>query len=83
MCFTTALGQVKRLHVSDLPGMMSHEFSVMNLAKNDRLVNVLYTSGADELLLLTARGYAIRFREGDIRPTGLTSSGVRGIQLKR
>ena len=82
LCFTTALGQVKRLHVGDLPGMMSHEFSVMNLAKNDRLVNVLYTSGADELLLLTARGYAIRFREGDIRPTGLTSSGVRGIQLK-
>ncbi|MCY4538035.1 MAG: DNA topoisomerase 4 subunit A [Chloroflexi bacterium] len=82
LCFATAQGQVKRLHVGELPGMMSHEFRVMNLAKNDRLVSVLYSSGADELILLTSRGYAIRFNEEDVRPTGSTSSGVRGIQLK-
>lgn len=82
LCFATAQGQVKRLHVGELPGVMSHEFGVMKLANSDRLVSVLYSSGADDLILLTARGYAIRFSQEDIRPTGLTSSGVRGIQLK-
>ncbi len=82
LCFATALGQVKRLPVGELPGLLSKDFSVMKLAKNDRLVAVLYSSGADELLLLSARGYAIRFSEADIRPTGLASSGVRGMQLK-
>ena len=82
ICFFTAQGQVKRLHVLDLPGVMSHEFGVMKLAKRDRIVAVLYSTGLDELLLTTARGQVIRFSEDDVRPTGLSSGGVRGIELK-
>ena len=81
LCFVTANGQVKRLQLMDLPGVMSHEFGLMKLAKGDRLVKVLYSSGADELMLTTASGYAIRFSEGDVRPTGISSGGVRGIRL--
>ena len=82
VCLFTAQGQVKRVQVLDLPGVMSHEFSVMKLTKRDRVVAVLYSSGIDELVLTTARGYAIRFSEDDVRPTGLSSGGVRGIELK-
>ncbi len=82
ICLFTAQGQVKRLQALDLPGVMSHEFSVMKLAKRDRIVAVLYSNGLDELILTTARGYAIRFSEEDVRPTGLSSGGVRGIELK-
>lgn len=82
ICLFTAQGQVKRLQMVDLPGVMSHEFSVMKLAKRDRVVAVLYSSGLDELVLTTARGHAIRFSEDDVRPTGLSSGGVRGIELK-
>ncbi len=82
VCLFTAQGQVKRLQMLDLPGVMSHEFSVMKLAKRDRVVAVLYSGGADELVLTTARGYAIRFSEDDVRATGLASGGVRGIELK-
>ena len=82
VCLITAQGQVKRLHMLDLPGVMSHEFSVMKLAKRDRIVAALYSSGLDELVLTTERGYAIRFSEDDVRPTGLSSGGVRGIELK-
>ena len=81
LCFVTANGQVKRLQLMDLPGVMSHEFGLMKLAKGDRLVKVLYSSGADELMLTTASGYAIRFSEDDVRPTGISSGGVRGIRL--
>ena len=67
----TALGQVKRLAVSELPGVMTHSFSVMKIAPGDRLAAALYTGGDDEVLLTTARGYAIRFREDEVRTTGL------------
>ncbi len=79
VCLVTAAGQVKRLHVGELPGVMSSAFSVMKLAHKDKLVAALYSAGDDELLLTTARGTVIRFSEDDVRPTGLNSGGVRGI----
>ena len=81
LCLVSAQGQVKRLHLSELPGVMSHEFSVMKLGPGDRLVNVLYSAGDADMVLTTARGYAIRFNEEDVRPTGMTSGGVRGIEI--
>ena len=81
VCLVTAGGQVKRLSVGELPGVMSAAFSVMKMARKDKLVAVLYTAGDDELLLTTARGYAIRFSEQDVRPTSLTAGGVRGMKL--
>ncbi|MCY3864704.1 MAG: DNA topoisomerase (ATP-hydrolyzing) subunit A [Chloroflexi bacterium] len=77
----TAGGIVKRIHLSDLPGAMSREFRVMKLASQDRIVEALFSSGADELVLTSARGYAIRFSEEDVRTTGLNSGGVRAMRL--
>ena len=82
ICFVTARGQVKRLALNDLPGIMSSAFSVMNLARGDKIVNALYSNGAEELVLTTARGYAIRFSEEDVRPTGLNAGGVRGMAFR-
>ncbi len=73
-------GDVKRLRLSDLPGMSANAFTVMNVG-DDRLGWVLLTSGRDEILLATAQGQAIRFGEDDVRPTGLPAGGVRGIKL--
>ncbi|MGQ9889606.1 MAG: DNA gyrase subunit A [Aggregatilineales bacterium] len=73
-------GDVKRLRLSDLPGMSANAFTVMNMG-DDRLGWVLLTSGRDEILLATAQGQAIRFGEDDVRPTGLPAGGVRGIKL--
>lgn len=80
LCCVTGSGLVKRMPIVDLPGVMSRAFSVMKVAKNDRLISVFLSGGQDDLLLTTARGYAIRFGEDDIRPTGMTSGGVRGVR---
>ena len=82
LCFVTAKGQVKRLPLGDLPGVMSHDFSLIKLARHDRLVAVLYSRGEDELALASVSGNVIRFNESDIRPTGLSSGGVRGMDAK-
>ena len=81
LLLTTTDAQVKRLRVEDLPGMSSNAFKVMNITDSDKLGWVLHTSGNDEVLLVTAQGQAIRFKEDDVRPTGLPSGGMRGIKL--
>ena len=81
ICFVTAGGLVKRLQASNLPGVMSREFRVMKLLKGDRIVDVLYSGGESDLLLTTARGYAIRFPEDDAHPRGLNSGGNLGMRL--
>ncbi len=81
LCLVSAGGQVKRVQLGELPGVLSHAFGVMKLAAGDRLVNALYSAGGQDLVLSTARGYAIRFSEDDVRPTGLSARGVRGIRL--
>ncbi len=81
LSFATERGEVKRLQIDDLPGMMTNTFKVMDIDDTDRLGWVLQTSGEDELLLVAAQGQAIRFKETDVRLTTLGTGGMRGIKL--
>jgi DNA gyrase/topoisomerase IV subunit A len=38
-------------------------------------------TGEDEIMLVTQQAQAIRFKENDVRPTGLSAGGMRGIKL--
>ncbi len=77
----TALGEVKRLRLEDLPGMSAHPFKFMDIEPGDRLIWVGYVSDVDEVILATFQGQAIRFPVGDVRPTGLGAGGMRAIKL--
>jgi DNA gyrase subunit A len=79
--FATAGAQVKRLRLSDLPGMSSNTFRVMNVGDDDKLIGVLTTDGEREVILTTNEAQAIRFKESDVRPTGIQAGGMRGIKL--
>ncbi|HSH71332.1 MAG TPA: DNA gyrase C-terminal beta-propeller domain-containing protein, partial [Deferrisomatales bacterium] len=46
------------------------------------LIATRVTDGNQDIVLSTRRGMAIRFPEQDVRPTGRTSRGVRGIDLE-
>ena len=77
----TRAGNVKRVRVADVPGASATAFTVMNVGKDDRLGWVRHTSGDDEVILATAEAQAIRFKESEVRPTGLPAGGMRGIKL--
>jgi DNA gyrase subunit A len=80
--FLTSLsGQVKRIRMEDLPGMTSNVFTVMNVGSDDRLGWVFPTDGQREVILTSDQAQAIRFKETDVRPTGLPAGGMRGIKL--
>jgi DNA gyrase subunit A len=77
----TVGGVVKRVRVEDLPGIAGTPFTVINVPEGDSLGWARWTSGEDEIVLATAAGQAIRFKEEDIRPMGLPAGGVMGIKL--
>ncbi|MBE2182122.1 MAG: DNA gyrase subunit A [Anaerolineae bacterium] len=79
--FATQLGEVKRQRLEDLPGLMAHSFKVMDIENGDELGWVMVTSGENEVVLSTQQVSAIRFKESDVRPTGMGAGGMRGIKL--
>lgn len=80
--FVTEQAQSKRIAMSDLPGVSSQKFTVINVDDGDRLVNVHLTDGKQQVMLFTAEGYTIRFDENDVRAMGLRAGGVRGVKLQ-
>jgi DNA gyrase subunit A len=53
----------------------------LKLNEGDELIGVTITGGKDDLILVSRRGYAIRFHESDVREMGRSAAGVRGMRL--
>ncbi|MCQ3938348.1 MAG: DNA gyrase subunit A [Chloroflexi bacterium] len=78
----TRFGMIKKSLVSELPGPSSQTFTLVKVNEGDRLGWVGLTDGKKEILLVTAGGMAIRFKEDDVRPMGLVAAGVNGMKLE-
>ena len=79
---TTRYGMIKKSLVSELPGPSSQAFVLVRVNEGDRLISVGLTDGkTKDILLATAQGMAIRFKEDDVRPMGLVAAGVNGMKL--
>ena len=76
----TAGGMVKKTSVADLPGVTSQVFNAINVGDDDAVIGAQLTNGNDEILLVTALGRAIRFKEDEVRAMGLAAAGVMGIK---
>lgn len=74
-------GMVKKSVVAELPGPSAQTFRLVIVNEGDRLGWAALTDGSKEILLVTAAGMGIRFREDEVRPMGLAAAGVNGIKL--
>ncbi|MGC2414413.1 MAG: DNA gyrase subunit A [Stellaceae bacterium] len=85
--FATANGYVRRNQLSDFGDVRANGKIAMKFEgedADDRLIAVATCSDADDVLLATRNGKAIRFPAADVRVfTGRSSVGVRGIRLLR
>ena len=79
----TQQGMVKKTLLSELPGPSASTFTLVKVNEGDRLKWVRLTHGKDEVLLVTANGMAIRFKEREVRAMGLVAAGVIGIKLQK
>ena len=60
---------------------LNQRMQAVNLNEGDELIGVDLTSGQDEVMLFSAAGKVVRFKEDAVRAMGRTATGVRGIKL--
>jgi DNA gyrase subunit A len=81
LVMATARGLVKKTPLAAYSRPMKTGIIAIKLREGDELVDVVVAKPGDELVLATAKGMAIRFKQSDARPVGRNSSGVKGIRL--
>jgi len=81
LVMVTKLGQAKKTELKEYDSR-NQTLIAINLADDDELVAVRTTNGENDMLLFTKNGQGIRFSEGDLRPMGRATQGVRGIKLR-
>ncbi len=79
----TRAGTVKKTPLEAFAHPRRGGIIAITLEEGDEVVGVRLTDGQREILLSTAFGQAIRFREDEVRPMGRAAAGVRGIALEQ
>ncbi len=77
----TRRGVVKKVPVADFANARTRGIVAIYLDEGDNLVGARLTSGSDEMVLVTRKGWALRFAEKAVRAMGRASRGVLGIKL--
>lgn len=78
----TTHGTVKKTPLKDYNNIRTSGLITIKLDDGDELRWIQMSCGEDEVLISTALGQAIRFKESDARPMGRAARGVRGIRLR-
>ncbi len=78
----TKRGIVKRVPVKAFVNIRKAGLNAISLQDNDELIEVKYVENDHEVMLISRKGMAIRFRAEDARPMGRTAMGVRGMRLR-
>lgn len=82
LILATRNGTVKRITLKSINTARKAGIRAITLDEGDELIAVRRTHGAQEVLLATHEGMAIRFAETDVRCMGRDAVGVRGIKLR-
>ncbi|MBE8189643.1 MAG: DNA gyrase subunit A [Candidatus Thioglobus sp.] len=78
----TSSGTCKKTALSNFARPRRGGIIAIELREKDKLVGVEITSGEHDIMLFSANGKSIRFKESDVRVVGRTAIGVRGVRLK-
>jgi DNA gyrase subunit A len=81
LTFVSRNGVVKRTPLKEYRNVHKGGLIAVGLREDDELLNVMLTTGNDDIILVTAAGSAIRFNEQDVRLMGRAAAGVKGIDL--
>jgi DNA gyrase subunit A len=83
LVFATKNGVVKKTKLAayNTP-LRADGIIAIKMREGDELVGVRHSSGEDDVLMVSRKGQAIRFREKDVRPMGRDASGVQGMRMR-
>lgn len=81
LLFATEKGTVKKTALADYQNFRKDGIRAIKIEEGDRLIEVKFTSGDNEVVLISREGQSVRFSEKDVRSMGRVAAGVRGIKL--
>ena len=81
LMMATKKGLVKKTPLIAYANVRKTGLIAILLREDDELIEVKITNQDKQILLVTRYGQCIRFKETDVRVTGRSSMGVRGINL--
>jgi DNA gyrase subunit A len=82
LVIATKKGFIKKTSVSAFKNIRLTGLIAIGLREDDELIEVLETSGSDELIVGTQRGMSVKFAESDVREMGRTAMGVKSVTLR-
>ena len=81
LVFCTKQGIIKKTSLEAYSRPRQNGVNAISINDDDQVIEVLLTSGNDEILMANRNGRAIRFNEQKVRAMGRTATGVRGMTL--
>ena len=81
LLMATKKGLIKKTPIKEYANVRKTGLAAITLREEDELIEVKYTDSDHDVFMVTKSGQCIRFNESDVRPTGRTSMGVRGMNL--
>ena len=81
LMMVTKQGVAKKVDASAFHDVRRSGLIAISLHAGDELTSVQFVAPTDELILATAKGQSIRFKESDIREMGRGAAGVRAVKL--
>lgn len=84
LVLASAKGSVKKTALNEYDSPRSGGVIAMKLRPNDQLIGAALVSSKDELILVSKKGYSVRFSADDktLRPMGRVAGGVIGMKFK-
>lgn len=77
--FATRKGLVKRVGIAEFENIRANGKIAITLREGDELAFVKATSGDANIIIAVDNGKAVRFHEQDVRESGRTAMGVKGV----
>lgn len=79
----TKNGVIKRTDAQSFIKIRSSGIRALSLREGDELIFCSLSSGSDTVVIATAQGQGIRFKEIEVRSMGRQAAGVMGIRLRK
>jgi DNA gyrase subunit A len=83
LVMATKEGLIKRTELSAFANVRKTGIIAITLREGDELIEVKFTDGNQDIFMVSKKGMCIRFHEDDVRPTGRSSMGVRGMNIEK
>ncbi len=82
IAMVTKKGTIKRTKVSEFRNTRKSGIIAINIDDDDELGFVRMTNGNQNIFIATRDGFAIQFKENNVRSMGRTARGVRAINMR-